>query len=274
MTSAPRTGRHRGLYYSVSGDSETSLVLLHGSLNDHTSWNRVVPLLSPHVTVFSYDRRGHSRSEDERRRDSIHEYATDLGIVIEEIVGKPAHVAGTSGGAAIALRLGARRPDLFLSLTAHEPPLIGALSHDARWREYQNGLKEKFAQFRKLMESGQTTEAAAYFVDALSDGPGTWHSMPESKRDLFAKNVWTLYYESVDDEFLEPEFDALAAFDKPTLLTQGAQSAPFFAPILDLLLERALPAARRHTFPTAAHVPHESHPDDYAATVLAFIRAS
>ena len=271
--SFPLSNRKGGLHYTVAGKSETPLVLLHGSLNDHTSWNQVVPALSSHLRVITYDRRGHSRSESERRRDSIFEDAQDLKFIIEEIVQRPAHVAGTSGGAAIAMRLACREPHLFLSLAAHEPPLIEALPPDGEWGACRNALHDNFAQFRRLMESGNTTEAVAYFVDSLSDGPGAWKALPGSKRDTFDRNAWTLYGENLDTDFLVPDFAGLSHFDKPVLFTNGAKSAPFFARIIEVLVERSLPAARRHTFPDAGHVPHETHPVEYSDVVLDFIRA-
>ena len=49
----------------------------------------------------------------------------DLVALLEALDCVPAHVAGNSSGATIALGLAARRPDAFRSLTAHEPPLAG-----------------------------------------------------------------------------------------------------------------------------------------------------
>ncbi len=53
-------------------------------------------------------------------------------------------------------------------------------------------------------------------------------------------------------------------------MSQGDQSPPFFEPILEQIAG-ALPRARRHVFPGAGHVPHLSHPDDYALVVGNFI---
>jgi pimeloyl-ACP methyl ester carboxylesterase len=49
------------LFYEETGEGE-ALVLVHGSWGDHTVWDLVVPGLSKHFRVITYDRRGHSRS--------------------------------------------------------------------------------------------------------------------------------------------------------------------------------------------------------------------
>ena len=269
-----RIGSRGSLYYRVSGGGPSGLVLLHGSLSDHRSWDSVIPHLAADFRVLAYDRAGHSRSVMAAKlQDSILEDAEDLARIIEEVLGGPVHVAGSSGGAAIALRLAAGRPDLCLSLIAHEPPLLDTLPKEGEWGEETRRLAENREVFLQLMDRGDPEVATAHFVDSLSDGPGSWHSLPAAKRVIFVGNAWTLYHESLDPDFMKPDLEGLARFDRPVLLTQGARSAPFFAKIIDILIARSLSDAQRHTYPEAGHVPHESHPADYAATVRQFIRA-
>lgn len=114
------------LYYEITGRGEP-MVLVHGSWGDHHNWDTVVPLLSQSFHLVTFDRRGHSQSEPGFGQGSFAEDAGDLAGLIEQLDLVPAHVVGNSGGAAIALRLAAKRPDLCNSLVVHEPPLIGLL---------------------------------------------------------------------------------------------------------------------------------------------------
>jgi pimeloyl-ACP methyl ester carboxylesterase len=65
--------------------------------------------------------------------------------------------------------------------------------------------------------------------------------------------------------------DRLSSFGGPVLMSQGDQSPPFFGAILERIAA-ALPRAQRHMFRGAGHVPHLTHPDDYALVVGGFIK--
>ena len=73
------------------------LVLVHGSMADHTTFVRLVPLLEPRFTVHVLDRRGRGRSDDGPDYAVEHEYA-DVAAVVDMI-------AERSGGPRRALRL-------------------------------------------------------------------------------------------------------------------------------------------------------------------------
>ena len=130
------------LYYDHTGDGEP-LILVHGSWGDHNNWAGVTPLLSPSFQVITYDRRGHSLSDSGRGQGSFAEDASDLEALIEQLGFAPAHVVGNSGGAAIALRLAARRPDLFRTLTVHEPPLLGILEGRPEFQPMLEGFNQR-----------------------------------------------------------------------------------------------------------------------------------
>ena len=65
------------------------------------------------------------------------------------------------------------------------------------------------------------------------------------------------------------DLDALAGFDKPALMTSGAESAPFFGPVVDMVA-KALPRSERVTIDGADHVPHISVPGRYVELVRTF----
>jgi pimeloyl-ACP methyl ester carboxylesterase len=53
------------------------------------------------------------------------------------------------------------------------------------------------------------------------------------------------------------------------LLTEGVGSPPLFEPVLERLAA-ALPRTERHRFAEAGHLPHITHPDQYAEVVANF----
>ena len=65
------------LYYELTGEAGSPLVLVHGSWGDHHTWNAVSPSLGRSFRVLTYDRRGHSQSERQPGQGRIQEDATN-----------------------------------------------------------------------------------------------------------------------------------------------------------------------------------------------------
>src|SRR5437773_1489487 len=118
------------LYYTLEGHSGEPLEFVHGSCCAHHNRDLVLHPLAQSFQVLTYDRRGHSQSGRSAGQGSVHEDVGDLAALIEHLGLAPAHIAGNSFGASIALRLASKRTDLFRSLIVHEPPLLDLLSGD------------------------------------------------------------------------------------------------------------------------------------------------
>ena len=59
----------------------------------------------------------------------------------------------------------------------------------------------------------------------------------------------------------------------PTLLTTGEDSHPAFG-VITQRLAAGLPYTEQETIADAGHVPHRSHPQEYAALLLSFWRST
>ena len=243
------------LYYEVHGAGET-LALVHGSWSDAMTWRQVVPGMADSFRVLVYDRRGHSRSERPATQGSLDEDADDLARLLEALDLAPAHVVANSLGGNIALRLAARRPDLFLSLTCHEPPLWGVLVDDPESQAMlAQGARSREAVRVRLVE-GDHEGAARQFVDEIAFGPGAWdNQLPAEVKATMIRNAPTFLDEIQDPTQLTIDEDSLAGLAVPVRLTQGSESPPLFPRVIDRL-ERLIPHVVRETIPGVAHVPH------------------
>jgi pimeloyl-ACP methyl ester carboxylesterase len=260
------------LHYELGGSGQP-LVLVHGSWVDRHSWDPVVGSLAASFRVLTYDRRGHGQSETPEGQGSVFEDADDLAWLIEALELAPAHVAGNSFGAVVALRAAIRHPHVFRSLIAHEPPLFGLLAGtelDAALEEVQR----RVGTVVTLLERPDHEAAARAFVDTMAFGPGAWDSqLSADTRDVLVANAATFLDECRDPDALQMDLDALAAFDKPALLTSRGEVAPFFGPVVDILASR-IPNADRITIQGADHVPHISAPARYVELVATFAHAA
>jgi pimeloyl-ACP methyl ester carboxylesterase len=95
--------------------------------------------------------------------------------------------------------------------------------------------------------------------------------MPRELQQTLSENAPTFLDEASDPEQLRFELEWIRRFSRPALLTMGDQSPPPFAPVV-AKLAKALPDVEVATFRGAGHIPHVTHPDDYAASIFAFTR--
>jgi pimeloyl-ACP methyl ester carboxylesterase len=255
------------LYYALEG-SGPSLVLVHGSWGDGDNWARVVPSMATRCTVVTYDRRGHSRSERPTRPDMVHDDDTvhddvaDLAALIERLDLAPAFVCGTSYGALITLRLALSHPRLVRGVAVHEPPAVPLLAGVPAAEAVAHDYMQRIAPVRALLEAGKHRAAAERFVETIAFGPGQWAHLPEAVHRTFERNAPTYLDELNDPDALVIDLASLRQCPVPLLLTQGDQSPPMFAPIVERIAS-GVPDAERHVYTGAGHVPHLTHPDDF-----------
>jgi pimeloyl-ACP methyl ester carboxylesterase len=250
------------LYYELHGSGEP-LVLVHGSWGDARNWRLVVPGLAESFRVVVYDRRGHSRSQRPDTPGSVDEDGDDLAALLEALDLAPAHVVTNSYGGNIALRLATRRPEVFRSLSCHEPPLFSLLEDDPELRELlQQGARSDQAVGRRIAQ-GDHEGAARQFVEEVAFGPGAWDSkLPPELRAIFVDNAPTYLDELEDPSQLWADEGALAQLELPVRLTQGSQSPPAFPAVIDRLVE-LIPRVLREIINGAAHVPQLTMPERY-----------
>jgi pimeloyl-ACP methyl ester carboxylesterase len=259
------------LFVELSGDGESSIVLVHGSWSSHHGWDQVVPSLEDSFRVLTYDRRGHSESERPAGQGSIREDVADLGALIEDLGLAPAWVVGNSFGASIALRLVGARPDLIRGLICHEPPLLAALGDDPAFEPVVHQVAEKVGTIAEQIAQGDHRGGAKQFVEDVALGPGSWEQLPPEVHDTLVENAPTFLDEANDPDQLIFDADWLEGFAKPILLTMGTESPPMFGPIIAKVAEAA-PHAEVVTLKGTGHIPHITHSEPYTETILSFIR--
>ena len=259
------------LYYEIHGAGHP-VVLVHGSWADTTQWGLVLPGLADSFQVLVYDRRGHSQSQRFETQGSMEEDAGDLAGLLEALDFAPSHVVANSLGGNVALRLAARRPDLFRSLICHEPPLWGLLENDPESQAMLAQGTRSLESVGARIAQGDHEGAARQFVDEVAFGPGAWdEQLPPEVKEMFVRNAPTFLDELQDPSQLSIDEEALASLEMTVRLTQGSESPPVFARVIDRL-ESVIPHVVRETLDGAAHVPHLTTPRPYVEATTRAIR--
>jgi pimeloyl-ACP methyl ester carboxylesterase len=131
MDSGPRVLRR-----VQAGTGARAVVLEAGLNNAATSWDRVLPLLAPHVRVVAYDRAGLGGSAPAPGLVTIDRQIDDLASVIAGLGAGPCVLAGHSWGGILVQLLAFRRPDLAAGLVLVDPgheEMNSALPLPVRW---------------------------------------------------------------------------------------------------------------------------------------------
>jgi pimeloyl-ACP methyl ester carboxylesterase len=258
------------LYYELSGSGEP-LALIHGSWGDATVWQLVAPGLSEHFQVLTYDRRGHSRSERRDLPGSVDEDGDDLAALLTALDLVPAHVATNSYGGNIALRLAARRPELFRTLSCHEPTVWGVLDDDVAAQLLAQDARV-VADVGARIAAGDHEGAARRFVNEVIFEQGAWEdTLPVEMKAIMVQNAPTFLDELQDPIGSSIDLDAAAALDMPVRFTQGTESPPAMAAVIDRLLH-LIPGSTREIIDGAGHVPQLTAPERYVEVTTRALR--
>lgn len=182
---------------------------------------RLAELLSPHFTVFYYDRRGRGESTDTQPYAVARE-VEDIEALID-VVGEPAMLYGVSSGAVLAMEAAIQLGEKVRKLALYEAPYNDDEPARQAWREYTRKLG-------KLLVEGRPGDAVGLFMVQVG--------MPEAQlgqmRQHPAWPMWeavghTLAYDhtALMGEDASVPVERAAMVSVPTLVMSGSQSYPF-----------------------------------------------
>jgi pimeloyl-ACP methyl ester carboxylesterase len=239
------------------------LVMVHGSLQDHTASGALVDELRDGVATFAMDRRGFGASGDAPGYAIEREFE-DVAAVVDAVAartGGPVALWGHSYGAACAmggaaLTAGVRR------LVLYEPSL-GLAYPDGSIAsiEAKVAAGDREAALREVLVgiAGMTEDE----VDAMRSNPYmAWEArlatVPTLPRECRAEAGWI---------YAPGRFDGIAA---PTLMLAGSDSAAALAEATRRAAA-ALADVRARVLAGHGHVAHRTDPAMVAAVVREFI---
>ncbi len=105
--------------YTVQGRGP-ALVLIHGIRASRQTWSNLLPVLTPHFTVITYDLRGHGTSprsvSGEFQPFGLDELVADLAALLDALEIDQVHMAGHSLGGMIGPAYARAHPSRVLSL--------------------------------------------------------------------------------------------------------------------------------------------------------------
>lgn len=237
------------------------LVLVHGSMNDHTAFDPLVGELRDSVTTFSMDRRGFGAS-GETAGYSIEREFEDVAAVVDAVAvrtGGPVALWGHSYGANCAMG-GAALSNNVHHLILYEPSLglaypagsIEAIEEAVAAGDREGALLAVYVGILEMTDEE---------VEAMRSSP-LWSTRlataPTIPRECRAEDGWV---------YRPGQFDGIMA---PTLLLAGSASPPALSEATRRAAA-AIPDAQIRVLEGHGHMAHKTDPGMVAALIRQFI---
>ena len=247
MTVSVVTSSGSDLYHEEVGEG-VPILLVHPAGATASTWGALLEGLARIGRVIAYDRRGYARSGGEPVR-AVSAHTADAAALLESLELSRVVIVGTSAGAAIAVDLAVRRPDLVRSVIAHEFP----------WR-FTHHLPD-IPQVRALAEIGARALRGRYgdAVEVLlraaysyRDGGSAWDAFPEEWRRAARDNATASLADFRNSIVSYPSAADLATIRVPVVCSYGERSPESMARLV-LALAAAIPTATAREIAGAGH---------------------
>ncbi len=228
--------------------SGPAVILVSGATMARMAWTELAKLLSPHFTVYAYDRRGRGDSTD-TQPFALEREIEDIEALIE-VAGGSAYVYGISSGGALALEAAARLGRKVKKLALYEVPYDNDPKAKAQWRQYRQNLD-------KAVTEGRNGDAVKLFMELVGVPPQAINGMEQSPMWAGLEKVApTLPYDAAAmGPDREPPLERAAMVVAPTLVMDGEASIQFI-PFMNATAEaltKAIPHAQHKTLPSQGH---------------------
>jgi 3-oxoadipate enol-lactonase len=242
------------------------ILLIHPAGATASTWGSATEELARIGRVITYDRRGYARSGGEPVR-SMSTHTADAAAILEYLRTPPAVVVGTSAGAAIAVDLAVRRPDLVQVVIAHEFPW--------RFARHLPTISQAAALLKigSLVLRGRQSDAAEALLRSAytyRDGASAWDAFPEEWRRAGRENARASLRDFRSSIGEYPPAADLASVEVPVMCTYGARSPDSMFRFARSLAS-AIPTARTHRIEGAGHAVAFDAPTDFVQLIAGTI---
>ncbi len=252
--------------YETKGQGP-SLILVDGALcyRGFGPMPALAELLTPHFTVYTYDRRGRGESSN-GKSFSVQREVEDLDALIQA-AGGTAFVYGISSGACLvleaALKLGNKMPKIAL----YEPPYNGDKAALQQWKDYRT-------QLHQAVSEGRRGDAVVLFMKLVGNPDDAVNGMRQSPMwGMFEAVAPTLEADAaaMGDERRAP-VERAAKLTVPALVMDGGANLQFLPSMHQTAdaLGKAIPHAQQRTLEGQTH---DVKPDVIAPVLIEFFQS-
>ncbi|MGW1886099.1 alpha/beta fold hydrolase [Streptomyces sp. NPDC001970] len=239
-------------------------VLLIAGLSDPAeAWQAQLDGLSDWYRVIAYDNRGTGRTPLPPEPMSVAMMADDAAAVLGALQVEKAHVAGFSGGSAIAQELALRHPELVRSLVLMST-WARADAYFTSMTRFWHWLATDAPDERSMLEA-----FLLWIYTPRAHADGTVQRIIDEALAFPHPQSAEAFQRQLEPFMVHDTLDRLPGITAPTLVLAGEldRATP---PRLGRVVADAIPGADYEVMPGEAHQPFQEAPDAFNARVRAF----
>lgn len=252
LYAAPRPG---------GSSARPRIALIHSLALDQSIWNGVVPLLTAHADVLTYDCRGHGKSGRTKTKFTLELFAGDLANLLDHVNWPGATIAGCSMGGCVAQAFAGVYPDRVQALTLIDTTAWYGPTAPKDWRERAATAATKGFQALSAFQ------ATRWVSDAFR---GAHPEVIRANLDVFLANdidCYTATCEMLGDADLRHYQSTLRM---PTSVVVGEED--YATPVaMSEQIQKAMPDAALSVLPNVRHLTPIECPAVIAEKILALI---
>ncbi|WP_010255126.1 alpha/beta fold hydrolase [Myroides injenensis] len=248
----------------------TPIVFVHGSWDDHHSWEEVANYVATELKnpIILYDRRGHSASTPDKEQGTISQDVNDALLLIKQLGFEKAHFIGHSYGANIVVELANQYPAVTESIVLYEPPIFGLLKNNEEYKVVGKEVKDAMASAKEMLEQGDIELGTIHFIEDVAFGKGSWKNIFDDRaRSTMLASYRTWVDQANDPERLNIKPAKLKDFTGHITAIKGSESIPVYPGVIDELY-KIDNRINVQTVQGAGHGGLVSHPQETANIIV------
>jgi pimeloyl-ACP methyl ester carboxylesterase len=261
------------LTYVEQGSGEP-IVFVHGAFSDLRVWEPIRDEVARRYWFVAYTQRyfGTEPWPDGGKNFSIQTDANDLAKFITSLRAGPVHLVTRSRGGGVAMAAALKNPALVRTLTLHEPALLSVLPVDSAEGKAAREDRSKFISAAiAANKAGDPVRTVQLFIEAVWQlGPGGFDRLPEASQRMLLDNARTapLLFGGAPPPAIT--CDALKTFNRPTLVTHGEKTHPYYK-LINEGVSKCVPGAQQVSFPGLVHNAPSADPAAFTAALFEFM---
>ena len=206
------------------------VVFVHGSMSDYRIWEAERPAVATRYRFIAYNQRyfGNTPWRDDGKNFNQATHAADLIAFIQSLHVGPVHVVAWSYGGSVATLAASQHPELFRSLSIHEPTIGSLIVNTPEGKAAADDFGKAVAKLRSVANSGDTRGATSQFWEFIARlPPGGLDHEPQVLRQIVMENARTVPL-SLNAPPQPITCAMVKSIKAPVLITVGANTRPLW----------------------------------------------